>query len=96
MRFVRRSQELIPICPLVPNPNLDRSEVQVAASPDFLWESVALANFVRLSLLKGVHAASSSVAWQEVRVRGWIGKVCFCILLSQKRLMASEKAYLRA
>ncbi len=25
MPFARRSQELIPICPLVPNPNLDRS-----------------------------------------------------------------------
>ena len=30
MRFVRLSQELIPIRPLVQNPNLDRSEVQVA------------------------------------------------------------------
>jgi hypothetical protein len=30
MRFVRVSQELIPIRPLVQNPNLDRSEVQVA------------------------------------------------------------------
>jgi hypothetical protein len=30
MRFVRVSQELVPIRPLVQNPNLDRSEVQVA------------------------------------------------------------------
>jgi hypothetical protein len=32
---------------------------------------VASANFMRLSLLKGAHAASSSAAWQEIRVRGW-------------------------
>ena len=40
-------------------------------SPDFLWNLVALANFMRLSLLKGAHAASSSAAWQEIRVPGW-------------------------
>jgi hypothetical protein len=40
-------------------------------SPDFLWNSVALASFMRLSLLKGAHAASSSTAWQEIRVPGW-------------------------
>jgi hypothetical protein len=40
-------------------------------SPDFLWNLVALANFMRLSLLKGARAASSSAAWQEIRVRGW-------------------------
>jgi hypothetical protein len=39
--------------------------------PDFLWNLVALANFMRLSLLKGAHAASSSAAWQEIRVPGW-------------------------
>ncbi len=75
MRFARRSQELIPICPLVPNPNLDRSEVQDAPSPDFLWNLVALANFMRLSLVKGARAASSNAAWQEIRVRGWIIRV---------------------
>jgi hypothetical protein len=32
---------------------------------------VALANFMRLSLLKGARAASSSAAWQEIRVPGW-------------------------
>jgi hypothetical protein len=30
---------------------------------------VALANFMRLSLLKGAHAALSYAAWQEIRVR---------------------------
>jgi hypothetical protein len=39
------------------------------APPDFLWNLVALANFMRLSLRKGAHAASSSAAWQEIRVR---------------------------
>jgi hypothetical protein len=34
----------------------------------FLWNLVALANFMRLSLLKGARAASSSAAWQENRV----------------------------
>jgi hypothetical protein len=39
--------------------------------PDFLWNLVALANFMRLSLLKGARATSSSAAWQEIRVPGW-------------------------
>jgi hypothetical protein len=30
---------------------------------------VALANIMRLSLKKGAHAAVSSAAWQEIRVR---------------------------
>jgi hypothetical protein len=30
---------------------------------------VALANFMRLSLLKGAHAALSCAAWQEILVR---------------------------
>jgi hypothetical protein len=30
---------------------------------------VALANFMRLSLQKGAHAALSCAAWQEIRVR---------------------------
>ena len=38
-------------------------------SPDFLWSLVALANFMRLSLLKGARAASSSAAWQEFGFR---------------------------
>ena len=37
--------------------------------PDFLWNLVALVNFMRLSLRKGAHAASSSAARQEIRVR---------------------------
>ena len=32
-------------------------------------EVVASANFMRLSLRKGAHAASSSPTWQEIRVR---------------------------
>jgi hypothetical protein len=40
-----------------------------SASPDFLLNLMALANFMRLSLLKGAHAALSSAAWQEIRVR---------------------------
>jgi hypothetical protein len=30
---------------------------------------VALANFVRLSLMKAAYAVLSSAAWQEIRVR---------------------------
>src|ERR1700733_15926745 len=39
------------------------------ATPDFLSNLVALPYFMRLSLRKGAHAASSSAAWQEIRVR---------------------------
>jgi hypothetical protein len=37
-------------------------------SPDFLWNLVALMDFMRPSLRKGAHAALSSAAWQEIRV----------------------------
>jgi hypothetical protein len=40
-----------------------------SASPDFLSNLVALANFMRLSLWKGAHATLSCAAWQEIRVR---------------------------
>ncbi len=40
-----------------------------SATPDFLLVWVALAKFLRLSLLKAAHVATSSVAWQEIRVR---------------------------
>ena len=40
-----------------------------ALPPDFLWNLVALANFMRLSLRKGAHVVVSSAAWQEIRVR---------------------------
>jgi len=36
--------------------------------PDFLWNLVALANFMRLSLRKGAPAALSKTVWQEIRV----------------------------
>jgi hypothetical protein len=39
------------------------------ATPDFLWRLVALANFMRLSSRKAAHAAMSSAAWLEIRVR---------------------------
>ncbi len=39
------------------------------AIPDFLLTLVALVHFMRPSLRKGAHAALSSAAWQEIRVR---------------------------
>jgi hypothetical protein len=39
------------------------------APPDFLWNLLALAHFMLLSLTKAAHAAISSAAWQEIRVR---------------------------
>ena len=38
------------------------------ATPDFLL-SLALTNSMRLSLRRAAHAALSSAAWQEIRVR---------------------------
>jgi hypothetical protein len=40
-----------------------------SATPDFLLTLVALVHFMRPSLRKGAHAALSSAAWQEIRVR---------------------------
>jgi hypothetical protein len=39
------------------------------ATPDFLWNLVALCDFVRPYLRKGAYADLSSAAWQEIRVR---------------------------
>jgi hypothetical protein len=39
------------------------------ATPDFLWDLLALIHFMRPSLRKGAHAALSNAAWQEIRVR---------------------------
>src|ERR1700723_2919489 len=39
------------------------------ATPDFLLTLMALVRFMRPSLRKGAHAALSSAAWQEIRVR---------------------------
>jgi hypothetical protein len=39
------------------------------APPDFLWNLVALARFMLLSLTKAAQAAMSSAAWQKIRVR---------------------------
>jgi hypothetical protein len=40
-----------------------------SATPDFLWNLMALVHFTRLSSQKGAHAALSSATWQEIRVR---------------------------
>jgi hypothetical protein len=50
------------------------------APPDFLLSVVVLANFMRLSLLKGAHGVLSSVAWQEIRVRSGRDDNSFVIL----------------
>jgi hypothetical protein len=50
------------------NPNGNRRSLH-SATPDFLWNLVALTNIMRLSVKKGAHAALSSAAWQEIRVR---------------------------
>jgi hypothetical protein len=41
--------------------------VHPSPSPDFLLKLVALANFMRLSLMKGARAALSGAAQQEIR-----------------------------
>jgi hypothetical protein len=41
--------------------------VHLSPSPNFLLKLVALANFMRLSLMKGARAALSGGAWQEIR-----------------------------
>ena len=38
-------------------------------SPDFLFNLVALMNFMCLSLRRGAHVDMSGAAWQEIRVR---------------------------
>jgi hypothetical protein len=50
-------------------PGMVRRTADPSASPGFLLKLVALANFMRLSLLKGAHVALSCAAWQEIRVR---------------------------
>ena len=69
MRFVRVSQELIPIRPLVQNPNLDKSEVQVAPAADFLWNLVASVNFMRLSERRTRGSLQHSVAGNQGTLR---------------------------
>jgi hypothetical protein len=39
------------------------------APPDFMWNLVASAKFMRLSLRRGAFAVLSGAAWQEIRVR---------------------------
>jgi hypothetical protein len=56
----------------VPHGEFGRAEGRTAdpsATPDFLWNLVALAHSMRPSLRKGAHADLSSEAWQEIRVR---------------------------
>src|SRR5271156_795067 len=45
-------------------PGMVRGTADPSASPDFLLNLVALANFMRLSLLKGAHVALSCAACQ--------------------------------
>jgi hypothetical protein len=40
-----------------------------SATPDFLWRLVALASFMRLSLMKAAYVVVSGAAGQEIRVR---------------------------
>ena len=54
--------------PLCANRQENRRSLH-SATPDFLLSLVALAILMRLSLTKAAHAAMSSVAWQEIRVR---------------------------
>jgi|ERR1700722_894102 hypothetical protein len=46
----------------------DNKLFQEWSAPDFLLNLVVLANFMRLSLLKGADGAASCAAWQEIRV----------------------------
>ncbi len=54
-------------------------------SSDFLWNVVAFANFMRLSILKGARAASSSAARQEIRVREMAKKCVVSVLIRVRR-----------
>jgi hypothetical protein len=40
----------------------------VGLPPDFLSNVMALANFMRLSLMKAAHAGVGGAPWQEIRV----------------------------
>ena len=58
----------------VRTPEFGKPEGRIAdplhyATPDFLWNLVALVHFMRLSLTERAYAALSSAAWQEIRVR---------------------------
>jgi hypothetical protein len=44
-------------------------QVNPLRSKDFLWNLVASADLMRLSLRKGAHAVLSGAAWQEIRLR---------------------------
>ena len=50
------------------------------ATPDFLWNLVALPNFMRPSLRKGARVALSNDAWQEIRVRSGRDDNSFSVL----------------
>jgi hypothetical protein len=39
-------------------------------TPDFLWSLLALASFMRLSLMKAAHADVGHAPWQEIRTPG--------------------------
>jgi hypothetical protein len=48
--------------------SLNKRKALDVLAPDFLFDLVALIDFMRLSLRKGAHAALSGAAWQEIRV----------------------------
>ncbi len=59
---------------------LCRPVAEAGVPPDFLWNLVASVTFMRLSLLKGERAASSSGAWQEIRVLGkWLKSALYAL-----------------
>ena len=51
------------------------------APPDFLWNLVALANFMRLSLGKGAPAALCKTVWQEIPGREMSKRCAVCALI---------------
>jgi len=50
------------------------------APPNFLWNLVASANLMRLSLRRGAFAVLSSATWQEIRVRSGRDDNSFVVL----------------
>jgi hypothetical protein len=51
---------------------------------------VALANIMRLSLKKGAHAALSSAAWQEIRVRSGFATFYLALQFAAGKLLRAS------
>jgi hypothetical protein len=47
---------------------IDSAKAFVGLPPDFLYTLLALANSMRLSLMKAAHADVGGAPWQEIRV----------------------------